>query len=122
MNQRVKELWIKALKSGEFKQCRGHLAKDDKYCALGVLSVLALLEGVCTFDEVDGVGKFDNRKFSLSFNVMKWADIAQDHERFLDPLEHDVLLILHKRITSIQELNDKGKTFKELAIIIEKYL
>lgn len=90
MDERVKELWIKALRSGEFKQCRGHLSKNGRYCALGVLSLLALLEGICTFAEENGVGRFDNRKFNLSFNVMKWANISHDGERYLDPKEHEV--------------------------------
>jgi hypothetical protein len=122
MDQRIKKLWIKALRSGEFKQCRGQLCKDDKYCALGVLSILALLEGVCTFDEVDGVGLFDHRRFTLSFNVMKWAGIAQEDEKFLDHEEHKVIIFVNDLKTTILELNDSGKTFKEIANYIEDNL
>lgn len=122
MDQRVKELWIKALVSGEFKQCRGYLSKNDKYCALGVLSVLALLEGVCTYNELAGNGLFDNRKFTLSYNVMRWADIAQEDDRFLDPREHEVKVNFNKRKTTILNLNDEGKTFREIAQIIRVYL
>jgi len=122
MDQRIKKLWIKALLSGEFKQCKGHLSKNGQYCALGVLSVLALLDGVCTYNEEDGVGLFDNRKFLLSYNVMKWANIAQEKERFLDPDEHSVKINIKGKWTSVMELNDEGKSFKEIASLIERYL
>ena len=120
MDQRIKELWVSALRSGEFRQCKGYLSKNDQYCALGVLSVLALLEGVCTFSETKGVGRFDNRKFTLSFNVMRWADISQDDERYLDPEEHKVKISYKGIITTVIDLNDKGLSFTELASLIEK--
>ena len=122
MNENIKKLWIKALRSGEFKQCRGHLAKDGKYCALGVLSVLALMEGECSYNEEAGIGRFDNRRFRLSYNVMKWAGIAQEDERFLDPNELGVLIKIKNKETSILELNDSGESFKDIASIIEMYL
>jgi len=122
MDKRVKKLWIIALRSGEFKQCKGHLENDGSYCALGVLSVLALLEGICTYN-VDGKnGKFDNRQFRLSYNIMKWAGIAQDDEKYLISDEQKILLIINKRRTSIVDLNDEGKTFIQLANIIERHL
>ena len=122
MDKNIKKLWIKALRSGEFKQCKNYLSKDGKYCALGVLSVLALMEGVCTYNEEGGMGRFDNRRFRLSYNVMKWAAIAQEEERFLDPKELGVLIKIKNKETSILELNDTGKSFKEIARIIVIYL
>jgi len=122
MDQKIKKIWIKALKSGEFKQCRGYLANDGKYCALGVLSILALLEGVCTYNEGEGIGKFDNRKFSLSFNIMKWAGIAQEDEKYLDPEEHEVKIRYKKGFSTILDLNDQGASFKEIARIINENL
>jgi hypothetical protein len=122
MNKRIKTLWIKALKSGEFKQCKGYLAKDGKYCALGVLSVLALLEGACTYDEANGVGAFDNVRYRLSYGVMRWAEIAQDNERFLNPGELSVVINVQGFTTSVMELNDDGKSFKQIAELIERYL
>lgn len=37
MKQGLKALWIGALRSGLYKQGKGTLRKDDKYCCLGVL-------------------------------------------------------------------------------------
>jgi hypothetical protein len=53
---------------------------------------------------------------------MKWAEIAQDDERFLDPDEHAVILNIKGKSTSVLELNDKGMSFKKLASIIERHL
>lgn len=122
MNKRVKDMWLKALRSGEFKQVNGYLEKDGCYCALGVLSVLSLVEGYCTYNVENGIGSFDQRKFSLSYNVMKWAGIAQEDNRFLDEDEHEVIIKMKDDITSISELNDSGKSFKQIALIIERYL
>jgi hypothetical protein len=122
MNKKIKKLWIKALRSGEFKQGRGFLEKDDKYCALGVLSVLGLVEGYCTHTDENGVGGFDQRKYSLSFNIMKWASIAQDGDRFLNEEEHEVILKYRGKWTSIARLNDEGVCFKKIAKIIDENL
>lgn len=37
MNKEVKELWLKALKSGEYQHGTGDLRIGDTYCCLGVL-------------------------------------------------------------------------------------
>jgi hypothetical protein len=43
----VRDLWVKALKSGEYKQGYGSLrTASDKFCAIGVLVDLAIKDGV----------------------------------------------------------------------------
>lgn len=37
MNADIRRLWIKGLRAGTHKQCRGQLRKDGRFCALGVL-------------------------------------------------------------------------------------
>ena len=122
MNKQKKKMWIEALKSGAFKQCRGYLEKDGKYCALGVLSILSLLEGQCTYNQMGEVGKFDNRRFTLSYNTMKWANIAQLDDEFLEPEASKIQFLYKKRVVTIADLNDGGLSFVELADIIEKNL
>ncbi len=122
MNQRIKKLWIEALRSGEFQQGKGYLEKNGKYCALGVLSALALIEGHCTYFEENGIARFDNRCFHLSYNVMKWAGIAQEDERYLNEDEHEVLIRYEGKLTSIGRLNDEGVGFKQLARLIQKFM
>lgn len=67
MNQEIKKLWVKALRSNEFKQGRGYLEKDNKYCALGVLSILALLDGQCTHEKRGSIGHWTAVKIVESF-------------------------------------------------------
>ncbi len=122
MNKRIKKLWIQALRSGEFKQGRGYLERGNRYCALGVLSVLALVEGQCTYAPENNLGKYDNKKYSLSFNTMAWAGIAQENDYFLEPGAGLVKFHLQGRLTSIQKLNDDGLSFAEISKIIDIYL
>ena len=110
MDKKVKESWIKALKSGEFKQGKGYLERDGKYCALGILSLLSLVEGPCTYNQIDGHGRFDNKRFTLSYNTLTWA--GMDLEDF------KVDVIYEGESTTIADLNDRGLSFKELARII----
>ena len=110
MDKKIKETWIKALKSGEFKQGREFLERDGKYCALGILSLLSLVEGQCTYNQIDGLGRFDNKRFTLSYNTLTWA--GMDLEDF------KAEVIYEGESTSIGDLNDRGLSFKELARII----
>ena len=114
MDRKVKETWIKALKSGEFKQGKGYLESDGKYCALGILSLLSLVEGQCTYNLVDGLGRFDNKRFTLSYNTLNWAGMD------LEDFKIDV--IYEGESTTIADLNDRGLNFKELARIIDRNL
>jgi hypothetical protein len=111
MHSRIKKLWVKALRSGEFNQGIGFLELNGKYCALGVLSVLCMLEGECTYDLENGTGKYDNKKLSLSLNTMRWAGIAQEDENYLDPKAGNVELYFRNKKTTISNLNDEGKSF-----------
>ena len=37
MNKEIKDKWVKALRSGEYKQGRFYLQQDNLFCCLGVL-------------------------------------------------------------------------------------
>ena len=37
MNKEIKDKWVKALRSGEYKQGRLYLQRDNLFCCLGVL-------------------------------------------------------------------------------------
>jgi hypothetical protein len=41
MNKQLRDEWVKALRSGEYKQARKTLQHGDAYCCLGVLCVVA---------------------------------------------------------------------------------
>lgn len=105
MNQRVKTLWIEALRSGEFQQDIGQLCRVGadgvkRYCCLGVLEELALREGVIeSFQDSDG---------GLDLKVMQWAELT------------DTLPLAGK--VGLHAMNDNDKDFNYIADQIEKYL
>jgi hypothetical protein len=119
MIKEAKDLWVAALKSGEFKQTHSRLHDGKGYCALGVLAALAMLNGQCTYSPKKE--SFDGRWQTLSFNIMKWADIAQFDDEFLEKGAGKVKFMYKGKRTSIGDLNDSGVGFKELADIIEKH-
>lgn len=126
MKAEIKDLWLKALRSGEFPQGREYLDKGGKYCVLGVLASLAMLEGQCTYQPQKSLGSYDKRLKSLSYNVMKWAGIGQDEDdedgiaAFLKPKAGLVPLVHKGKKTTLADLNDSGLSFIELSDIIEK--
>lgn len=119
MKREIMKIWVEALKSGEFEQCKGKLEKNGNYCALGVLSVLALVNGQCTYNDLGNGGRFDNKRFSLSYNVMKWAGIAQDEERYFKKSCQKVEIVFKGQVTTIAALNDRGMSFFDIAKIIK---
>lgn len=119
MRKEAKDLWVAALKSGEFKQIKGKLHDGKGYCALGVLAALALNEGVCTF----GPGNtFDGRTETISYNIRKWAEIDfnDDNEELkLSKSAGKITFVHNGKRTSVADLNDSGLSFKDIAEIIE---
>jgi len=118
MNKRVKALWIQALRSKEFKQGTFKLADRGRFCALGVLCEIALLHGVCTYDDE----AYDGKQRRLSYNILRWANIAQKGEKFFDKREQEVVVRVKGRLTTIAQLNDAGVSFNEIALVIEREL
>ena len=117
MKKSISKIWIKALRSGEFNQGSVFLERDGKYCALGVLSLLSLMGGKCTYNCDGGVGLFDNKRSGLSFNTMKWAEISN----FLEADAPFAPFYLSGKMSSIAEINDSGMNFNQIADLIEKH-
>lgn len=105
MDQRVKELWVTALRSGEFKQCRSRLKLNtdgtQHHCCLGVLEELAKQEGVIT--------GFDPAGLVLDTTVQNWAGLTAADPRINNG-------------HTLTALNDGGSGFAYIADQIEKYL
>lgn len=103
MDAKLKNKWIKALRSGKFKQGLLKLVSSDKkYCCLGVLCV---------------VGKFRGwrRRYNLPDRIAKKvfgdAGLNNGKEVHIKGVKNE--LASH---------NDNGATFKEIADAIEKQL
>lgn len=121
MNPEIKEKWLKALRSGEYKQGRGSLQKSgNRFCCLGVLCDLYQKEHPTSFWDKDHPTSFwDGYKFVISEGrirtalppqkVLDWAGMV------------DVFYIDNNSLQNLASKNDEGASFKQIADIIEKH-
>jgi hypothetical protein len=117
MNPEIKRRWIEALRSGEYEQGTYSLRsmKGDKvtYCCLGVLCDLYAKEkGTKWYMLSNEYFTFMSLRSELPQKVMKWAGIKRYDGEFSYKNGKD---------TSLMGLNDDGKSFKQIADVIEKY-
>jgi hypothetical protein len=114
MNQEIKQKWVAALRSGEYVQGLGALNISGKFCCLGVLCDLHAKETGNVWKGEDGVllpkkKKYEEQTAVLPKVVQRWAE-----------LPHNNPDIPGRR--SLASLNDAGKTFIEIADLIETTL
>ena len=131
MDSHVKELWVKALRSGEYQQGQGFLheiPKDGspaKFCCLGVLCDIAYQNGVVErklhnniADEVGDNYYYGVESPSGAFlppEVKDWAKMGSGDPRVGE--------IRGRGEVSLIDLNDEIKAdFEEIANRIENYL
>lgn len=118
MNPVIKEKWLTALRSGDYTQGKGCLKQGScgtlAYCCLGVLAEIAVDEGVARWDDNTLVGP-DGRASAgyLIPAVMDWASVDSR-----DPVVKNEV----NRGMPLSSLNDSGKTFSEIADLIEAQL
>lgn len=135
MKQNIMKQWIKALRSGKYKQGEGTLKQYDskgqaQHCCLGVLCDLynqnmkknkkkTLPEKVYDndYDFSNGYSRFDGKKEDLPKDVMKWAGLKNSFGKFyVEGFSKGLCL----GENSLADLNDTGKKFKTISNIIEK--
>lgn len=123
MKKEIKEKWIAALRSGEYQQTDGYLQRDGKFCCLGVLCDLAVKSGLSLTvreqrafpdDETSPVVAFyDVNTGTLPYDVQRWSGIKDSIGIFPDDSTG--------LSNTLADLNDNGKSFAEIADVIEKY-
>lgn len=99
-----RDLWCKALRSGKYKQGRLFLRSGDLFCAGGVLCDVAGYRG-------------EQRKWSTTDEVYTFGS-----ERSIGTVPNTARIKMdasNSYLLKIAQLNDAGKTFPELADIIE---
>jgi hypothetical protein len=76
MNPEIKEKWVTALRSGEYKQGQDRLKKGDQFCCLGVLCDLHAKETGRSWAPLKNcAGDEYLRAYTIPpFTVCKWAD------------------------------------------------
>ena len=132
MNKTIAMKWVKALRSGKYKQGKEYLCKitrkGKKHCCLGVLTemyqaeqkakkkkVLPVKVGKMYYGAPFDVVKYGNDEFpaeELPVAVRRWAGI----EGRIGDL--DVMDKGHYK--SLAHMNDDGHSFKKIANFIEK--
>ena len=131
MRKEVMVKWVKALRSGKFKQGQGTLKQFNKkgqeqHCCLGVLCELyndtmkkskkKTLSEETIYIDADfshGYSRFGGKRDDLPKEVMKWSGIGNSMGSFtIDNPIHDQY--------NLADLNDTGRKFKTIADIIEK--
>lgn len=99
--------WVDALRSGEFEQEMDTLEYEGRYCCLGVACVIAEREGV----EVERLrhlgGVLSGGNLCSQKQVQKWLGILNEDGGYKGGM-----LVID---------NDEGKTFSEIADIIEAH-
>lgn len=97
--------WVEALRSGKYEQGIGALCKDGRYCCLGVAVEVARDNGVAC----DEIRDTDESLGGVFATVREWvglADCAGDFSK-------------SNFSTSLASVNDNGKSFAEIADIVE---
>lgn len=108
MNSSTKQIWINALRSGEYEQGQGSLYEDGKFCCLGVLTDLYIRETNQEWEEqCDNSFSFEDSPCFLPPSVQEWAGLNNSPQ-------------VGGR--SLPGLNDEGASFEELADLIEEHL
>jgi len=131
MKKDIAKKWVKALRSGKYKQGKGYLKQfnsknEPRHCCLGVLCELyndtmkknhkKTLYTEEMQDNSSGTSfiRFDLVDGGLPKAVRKWADIINPLGEFqVSCGEYDIEECL-------ADLNDSGKKFSTIADIIEK--
>lgn len=111
MNARIKARWLKALRSGRYRQGQKQLRTENGFCCLGVLCDLARRSGVADWNND---GHFDGEYAYLPESVVEWAGLNTQDPKVIQRKD------LPKKLLST--LNDSGKSFKQIALYIEKSL
>ncbi len=109
MKQAIATKWIKALRSGKYKQCKSVLRNGDSYCCLGVLCDISKQD--IWKNSFNDNKKYQGETINLPFDIMKWSGIKQNEGHFK---------YKNGKSTCLSTLNDNGKSFKAIADVIEK--
>lgn len=109
--------WVRALRSGKYKQCKSTLTKLEGskkvgHCCLGVLCELALKKGVeletTPSEEQDDALQYEDEYIFLPAKVRKWAALRENDGDYAYDKD------------SLAGQNDSGTSFKKIADVIEE--
>lgn len=133
MNPQVKEMWVNALRSGDYNQTQGKLRTPGGFCCLGVLTDLYLkeknYEWIPQSNDPENISPEDYYTFEqtddfLPTSVQKWAGLNTSCPEVMveNPYYDEDDLFDKLDSTELSELNDNGSSFIEIADLIESQL
>ena len=116
MRSEIKQMWLDALRSGEYKQGQKALRTDDNFCCLGVLCDLHRKNSLCELNwlnfgkkNINSLQRYAGKEVSLPDIVINWSELNLHH------IQNNIL-------DKLADKNDSGSTFEEIAEIIEAEL
>lgn len=98
MDKKLKAKWVKELRSGKYRQTKHVLAAHGAYCCLGILRCL------------------------LPADVRKLPIDHVGYSHVLNRKQQQAAGLVKRQQKSLAGLNDKGKSFKQIADYIEENL
>lgn len=104
MNSEMKANWLKALRSGEYEQCKGRLRLGNGYCCVGVLC------------NISGQGKW--MEGQILRNLQEYVYLGKRISYPIGPKLIDNVAVND----AIVNMNDGGKSFAEIADYLETNL
>ena len=115
MKAKIKDIWVKALRSGKYKQTIYRLNRDNEFCCLGVLTDLYLKEKGLEWElkecTVAPMLNYKGETRSLHSDVMEWAGLKTKVGAYEKEGKH-----------TLSGMNDGGAKFSKIAdVIAENY-
>lgn len=116
MNKKIADKWVKALRSGKYKQGKSRLRTDNEYCCLGVLCDISKQGEWIKFKNTKNYRYASDKLGSNSPNfyahllsyILKWAKMRSAAGEF------------EGCSIALTGLNDGGRSFEAIATIIEE--
>lgn len=116
MKKEIKKLWVEALRSGEYNQGHSRLKNGNEYCCLGVLCDLHRKseQGDDWGAEQTFKDCYMGKEEFPPAEVLDWAGLSDEDPTITDD---------DKGINmSLSSMNDRGRSFKYIADLIEEKL
>lgn len=122
MNPKVKQKWLEALRSGEYKQTKENLHDGNGFCCLGVLCDLHAKERGTNWVRLIDLYELYGEMQLLPLSVQEWAGLDNDMGGMVD-FEYEDDGVVYVKSESLPEINDRwNKDFNEIADLIEEQL
>jgi len=113
MKKAIKKRWLKALRSGKYKQGTGWLRNGEEYCCLGVLCDIYGKEKWETH-ATNSFYSFLGSTCTMVQKVLNWSGLTRANG--------DNVKLKNGDIVCLSSLNDNGLTFEQIADLIEEQL